>query len=737
MSEVPLAVPKIFNLGAIKPPGINAYTRKVQSISTNNTTFTENMNAQILIDTATPGAFLDPSQSLLQFDFTITNTNPYIDYVNFSACGVGAIIEEFRIVCQGTPIEEVLYYNKMFEMWMDLGGYAQEEFKMYMENSWRSPAIVGGNDLNFVKPPMIDREGVIMCPNNINMFGNTARAGQEQGPYLTNEASSVVAAVSGLKAPNNPHLGINVGKKPATDYKAYNYIHVVQNAALYSTLSAAPGNIRTSTWTNRLDNTYVTWPSSIRPQRNHSSVSQQQVQDIGLKNYRLQDYLQFLSNVKNIPVGIAPAKSMIATDIDSTKTSSTASACSLYGEAIRANWNFDGTASHMANVSQKITFNVCLPIFSGLLGVWAEKAFPTMLIVPGTLYYQIKFAKADNVFQCAMDPCRRVIGTYRDYVPNWGLMSGYITDFAGQYIKDSKWEAAAPNLNTTTWMCLTTAAANGTDFSWCGLMNQATQSDSEINTIWNGLIDAKQYGYGYGEGSTTGTPKPQYVPMDTPWVSGGGWKNSKGAFKDGDGTNAPNLPLYVEETAVCYGTYLPASTAQVRRTLCDAYNGKINAALTNYTATNTPSYTVSNLYYVGQQIILPDEITSSIITMAVNGDISLNAHSCRIYLATTQQSATQSIIFPIKIASVNSLFFLFQNQQMNENSYYLGQTRNCPFSAFKWNADSDHFVGSDSPPSLTGVASLQPFQIQLRLGNDNIPLQIIATRSTCRFRYVI
>ena len=46
MSEVPLAVPKIFNLGAIKPPGINAYTRKVQSISTNNTTFTKNMNAQ-------------------------------------------------------------------------------------------------------------------------------------------------------------------------------------------------------------------------------------------------------------------------------------------------------------------------------------------------------------------------------------------------------------------------------------------------------------------------------------------------------------------------------------------------------------------------------------------------------------------------------------------------------------------------------------------------------------------
>ena len=264
MSEVPQAVPKIFNLGAIKPPGINAYTRKVQSISTNNTTFTENMNAQILIDTATPGAFLDPSQSLLQFDFTITNTNPYIDYVNFSACGVGAIIEEFRIVCQGTPIEEVLYYNKMFEMWMDLGGYAQEEFKMYMENSWRAPAIAGGNDLNFVKPPMVDREGVIMCPNNINMFGNTSRVGQEQGTYLTSGLLDI-SGVTSVKAPAYANYGLNVGRKPGTGTAAQNYIHVLAAAPTLWAGSVAPVNIRTSTWTNRLDNTYVTWPSTIRP----------------------------------------------------------------------------------------------------------------------------------------------------------------------------------------------------------------------------------------------------------------------------------------------------------------------------------------------------------------------------------------------------------------------------------------------------------------------------------------
>ena len=72
-------------------------------------------------------------------------------------------------------------------------------------------------------------------------------------------------------------MGINVARKPATDNAAKNYIHVCQSAAKYWAGAVAPGCIRTSTWTNRLDNTYVTWPSTFRPQRNHANVSQQQV----------------------------------------------------------------------------------------------------------------------------------------------------------------------------------------------------------------------------------------------------------------------------------------------------------------------------------------------------------------------------------------------------------------------------------------------------------------------------
>jgi hypothetical protein len=54
---------------------------------------------------------------------------------------------------------------------MDIGGFCQEEFKMYMENPWRENAIHSSTEFNFVKPPVVDREGIIMCPNNVNMFG--------------------------------------------------------------------------------------------------------------------------------------------------------------------------------------------------------------------------------------------------------------------------------------------------------------------------------------------------------------------------------------------------------------------------------------------------------------------------------------------------------------------------------------------------------------------------------------
>ena len=62
MSEVQ-AIPKSLNLGLHKPTSVPAYNRRVTSIATNAQTFTENDLANIVLDTSTPGSFLDPSQS--------------------------------------------------------------------------------------------------------------------------------------------------------------------------------------------------------------------------------------------------------------------------------------------------------------------------------------------------------------------------------------------------------------------------------------------------------------------------------------------------------------------------------------------------------------------------------------------------------------------------------------------------------------------------------------------------
>ena len=192
------------------------------------------------------------------------------------------------------------------------------------------------------------------------------------------------------------------------------------------------------------------------------------------------------------------------------------------------------------------------------------------------------------------------------------------------------------------------------------------------------------------------------------------------------------LTNYVEEPAICFGTYLPASTAHVRRTTTSYNAALVTAGATGLGSYNAPgvSITITNLLYVGQQIILPDEVTASIVKMAVDGDISLVSRSCRTYRQVLGSSPTQNLILPIKIASATAMFVLFQNATMMENTHYLSCTRNCPFSTYTWtptntSLTTQYFVGSDVAPTITSVQNNNPFSIQLRIGNELLPIQPI------------
>ena len=994
------AIPSNLNLGLTKPTTVPAYSRRVESIATNAQTFTEGSTANIVLDTSTPGSFLDPQQSLLQFDIELRNENPYIDYVNLSASGMAAVIQDMRIICQGTPIEEIFDYNLMFEMFMDLGGHMQEEFKMYMENGWRAPVHPGETDLNFVKPPMIDREGIIMNPTPINMCGdvNSANTHWEEGVqtldandtlkntygYFNSAGAYVPSNVAGkfINHPD-PTLGTNYTKSKTFGYfdsgprqpisgvtpnsiTAHNwpktFIYKIENTtfigddpdttaiettstknrlrmyygsfpvgqtasstslgvgavcywsdlngiadgvaapgvissktiyrvqavgagttaatryvdvqvitgyedtgvvmdALYSKIpertnnttddrlkgldisaanffsddkdtntpdganweqhsfrqqwngawlvnagfptpsgifdmvlaqesnggnflhfnesesakfygTNAPGNIRTACWTNRIDNTYVTWPQTLRPEPLSKNEGRMRMEG-DMKKYRVQDYLQFLANVKNIPVGISSPITIINQDNALSHDMTNANGSLARFETNPSNWNFENVKnyfaqnpSHLSNASQSYKCTVTLPIFSGILGCWAEKQFPSMLISPGSFYIQIKFATAQNAFQCAMDPCRRIHGTYRDYVPNCGLPNYYATEFNGQNIDRTKCGILAPPYSetagtiTSTRMAITPAGAKGHDFAWKSILTLPDKKDNiwnrynvlgeaysnanlgDLNMVFNSGQKFTLNGYlGYGEGYTTGNAKPQYVPRRTPWKCladywGFGPNNVKlqledtigsGLFADITRTGLRNVNVrqsdygYVRERENCFGTFLPASTAQVRRTRV-AYNWCPN--IQQYKADEPVRYFITNLKYVGIQTILPDEVTASIVKQAASSDISLHAQSVRTYKSLLSQSTSQNLILPVKVASANSMWVIFQNQNMVDNTHYCSLTRSCPLSLFQWAPSSTRCaVGSDTIPTVKPVLAQNAFQIQLRIGNELLPIQ--------------
>jgi hypothetical protein len=220
-----------------------------------------------------------------------------------------------------------------------------------------------------------------------------------------------------------------------------------------------------------------------------------------------------------------------------------------------------------------------------------------------------------------MDPCRHIFGTYRDYVPSYGLKNGYITELGGNTVHTNRFTYLdnATAAGTTNWLALTDNAANGTDFAYEGnhIFGAVASADAIVaeNTsfyfenvpyteqnylTWTkaqtggGLTTNAYLAFGELDGFCTGQPKPQYVPVCTPWVYG--QRFTKDLIP---GTAS----AYCEESQVCYGTYLPASTAQVRRTttLC---NGNLGLSTTTVVDTTLGSISSTGVKIVIQNLML-------------------------------------------------------------------------------------------------------------------------------------
>lgn len=130
----------------------------------------------------------------------------------------------------------------------------------------------------------------------------------------------------------------------------------------------------------------------------------------------LQDYFMFLSNCKYLPIGMP--------GLDKYNASSYATTPSIPSGFVTSS-NFRNLQQYSnENDVQTFTYTCCIPLISGVLGSFADKCWPTMLVAPGSMYIQIRTASPQKAFQLSMDPCRRVLGTIRDYLPFGGSLGG-------------------------------------------------------------------------------------------------------------------------------------------------------------------------------------------------------------------------------------------------------------------------------------------------------------------------
>lgn len=751
------ALPRAINLAAQKPTAVPSYVRRFKNIQTNsNGQNTQNTEIIIPIDTGTPGAFLDPSQSFLQYDVTVVNQTPYADYFDFGPAGAATFIETMQIRSNGTPIETIRSYNSVFDTFMKIEGLAQSTFEMYTSRrrGIMTGACASSSSFGMCKPPMVDRSGRIMGCQLA-----TSTAYYPPGAVSTLPQQSI--ANSNTNVPNNTLFIGGVANN--TDIAKVPYWYSSQLAGLSSTpgFSAYQNGEFYGMWRNYVVKPGIlvtenggcqnpnSWPQSIGVEDNASRL-------FDSHSLRFQDYLTFLSNVRNIPIGCT-----------TTLTPSQGSWSLPYNAVNGDSLSVTGTAPYFK--SGTFTYTVNIPILSGLIGVLADKMAPTMLLDNFELI--ITTTTYGKAFKLSMDPCRRIPGTHRDYCVYYGNVLGSITGTNVGSVTSNIYLPTYFNAQPISTQASATQVTNGQIFN-VGGPNTYTGAGPTYTLGSYGFYGQTNWMVNPLTGATSGTGTNQ----------GGGsiaLANASGNSYFNDGIvpqyyfpgQAKNFSSYPcqwygcptdsgitvfqtlgNDGMGCYGTYLAASEAQTQRVMrntgvstqtssgntpltisydlkfSDSYQGSLD---------KMPTFSLTNVYFVVQQVILPDDVTAEILQAAAAGDISIQTHTIQVWdnIQLTPGSSSQNIIIPAKVASANALYCIFKtSEQTNygEKQYLVNSLCGyCPMASAVYVSDSKSYVGTNTAPVYNWVSTTSKggYQFQLKIGNDLIPAQPITSIS--------
>ncbi len=374
--------------------------------------------------------------------------------------------------------------------------------------------------------------------------------------------------------------------------------------------------------------------------------------------------------------------------------------------------------------------NIQLPLVSGVLGTMAEKMFPSMLVAPGNCYMQLDLATAAQAFK----------------VQEIDVSSLIVAN-------------APPDMHADNYppRLVNTSATPGTALLDSNSIESAVAYTSggiqvlKIDGI--DLLESTPYDIPYRVGAKAADSNTGILTTEER-IGGGMF------YKDGAYTPvAFNDKIWDQATAGADAITLSSVSTSPQTNGDKIFLGgglsttglAVGGSSNRMTLSSAIKidYQITDVEYVGKQVVVGDDVARAIIERAAAGDISIHTQSYRQYPATISPSSwtyrvdpaysnfksmdgssaftitngsplvnafqrvaspgAQSIIIPAKISSANAIYTIFRNAAA-ENDFRFDSLRRmtCGFT--------------DNPTGTNASA-------QLRIGNELIPQSPIQSAS--------
>jgi len=458
------AMPAALELEASRRNGIPAFRREVVHNTTTQNEYRPGELCYIPMDTGAAGAFMDVSCTRLEFVVEVRNKNYFTDFINLPRCGWHAIIQEFAIELNNGLHELNRHYAECIELDMIKRGENRTPFEMVRSNPWRAgDGTAGKTHINFIKPSMVTHMGLPHCVKYAPLETLSAQTTPDiisqsyllwSQPFLhemfgrkeaTNIAANqkIIEDLNIVLMPNTlngmAHWDDRLHRDPdsgntqlvTTDAVSadgtFGSVQEVQggdtawrNVENYRKYYGIPGGNKlrrlskmptsdealadVSMYSLAYGQTAGCYSSGIWPAKQPTKLDVLQKEYESLIRFvNTDNVVNYYANVKNIPVGIP-------VDLQGDDTGETP----VWGDGVKSK-------AAIGQYGHTTEFHVSLKVYSSLIGLLADRWFPELVVPQGRMRVRLRFQEPNIVFQTLMDPCRRVPGTSRDFIPYTGV----------------------------------------------------------------------------------------------------------------------------------------------------------------------------------------------------------------------------------------------------------------------------------------------------------------------------